>query len=188
MARTKRTPGDVVQRIANVAEALKRKNPDPPVDTYVGGDPAEEEERDFKAAKVAVQHAEEAEAELKRLREENERLRLKEEQYKNLHNRWVLGDYSDLPDEHPFELLVHTGFDAFGGCNEPFIEPQINGKKYPILKGKPIRVPHFVVKHLSNLKIDDETTYAGPDGQPVTIHEYTRRFAFTAHPVYGEAE
>jgi hypothetical protein len=158
-------------------------------DVHAAGSPAPEptqEEVDSEAASEARRE--------RSIEEENERLRARlaelearEADLDALRRRWADGNYSDLPENFPFEILVHS--DISGLDKSAIITPEINGQRFTIARGVATKVPHCVVKLLSTLRYDywtkevDERT-----GQQVLVHNKGMRYNFTAHPVYGERE
>jgi hypothetical protein len=152
---------------------------EPPSDVHVAGDPAETAALDAKAAQATERALNDSDR-LKALEDENARLREKQAKYDKQFKEWVLGDYKNLPVDQPFEILVYTD-------DQPWTDPVIhithNGHDYAIERGKPTRVPKYVVDLLNDarvtgvqqLVIDGTTRSVGVD-QP--------RYPFAAHPIY----
>lgn len=149
-------------------------------DEVLGGDPEKEltpQQEDQQEIQLL-----EAEKENARLRERLAELEQERQREESLRRHWVEGDFSDLPPDHPFEIVVQT--DSSGLEQKPIVEPEINGKKYTIVRGIPTRVPHEVVQHLSHLKYDYTVKEIGPNGYPLAVTYKAHRFPFSAHPLY----
>lgn len=180
MSKRERTQSEIVEAAirASGAEEIEM-----PPDVYAGDDPEKEGEREEASTQAADRTLNDTGADrLRQLEEENAKLREENNKYERLHKKWVLGDYSGFEPSDPFEVLVYTDDSPWA---EHVLRPSLNGRKYPIPRGVPTRVPFAIVKLLDEAKVDGPQRRVGLDGHPYDVHEQTHRFPFSAHPVHG---
>jgi hypothetical protein len=159
-------------------------------DVHLGGEPEPEKtpqqlEESTKAEDIKADKMASLMQRLADLEARERSVEQQEAEFAKLKKRWVDGDYSDLPPNHPFELLIHT--DTSGMDPNPVVTLDLNGNKIDVLRGVATKVPHNYVQHLDKLKYDYVTKEVGPNGFPIAVLHRGHRFAFTAHPVYGDA-
>lgn len=152
----------------------------------VGGDPAVDEQKQELAEKAEAlkldAESSASERELRRAREELADERAKVEKLQALQKRWVDGDYTDLPADHPFMVTIQTSDKDGEGYPVPVA---VNGRQWYIPRGKPTQVPHVVVQVLDGAKINATQRMVNPVTNALeSVRVFQHRFPFNAHPVY----